>query len=875
MKQGQAAWVLRSLRVLLALAALYGAYRGQLLLGRARFTEGLVYFVIAAGVLILAQLRRPSPRAEDGQTALPPASLYARLQAGVPLTTLGWWALVLASIGVGLFFRFYQLDSQPWGVWFDEAQNGLVAQRILTDPHYRPVFIGNLSQLPALFFYAFAVSIKFLGLNIFALRLVTTVAGVLTLIFIYLLARELFDPRVALLATLLLGMMRWHVNFSRFAMHGVFMPLFMTATLYFLVRGLRGRNVGNFAAAGVMAGMGLQGYYSFLLVPGVIGLYLLHYVVFQRTISWSRLFAGVGTMIVLTAVVYGPLALWAYKHPLEFSNRLNTVTITSNRTWEEVAQVLWDSTQKHLEMFNWRGDFNGRHNLPGAPMLDLYTGFLFVLGIGYALWCWRQSGYFLLLVWMAVILQGGIWSLEWEAPQGYRTIGVTPAVAMLAALPLAVIWHLSADLIESLSFPKRWFARLPAYVVGGAVAAAAVGAGLFILARAGWLNFDTYFHKQLRNPGAWASYSTDATFVGYELRRLGGSHEVYCSAFLQGLPTVVFLSQGVPAPRRFDLARDLPFENAKPIAVLLSNNERAAFELIKRYYPNGEYTEFGPPDGGAPIVFEAVLSAEDIEATRGVTYRYQSPTASLEGRVDAVDLDWQLDQPLPLPMQAEWVGFIKVPSYASYMFEVRAPGSVELRLDGKLVATGEQTASSEAMTLAQGLHDIQMFADVREPGTIQLLWGKHPKFLTPVNSARLFSAPVQPQGLEGFYSAPEGTLRFVRIDPVVGGHFHILPLDVPYGIRWEGKLHVPTSGHYRFVIQAVDEATLTIDRTHVATTPAPNDPANLSVDMSQGDHDIEIVFHQRGGSPAYMNLYWNVPSRGFQPIPDEQFSPPL
>jgi 4-amino-4-deoxy-L-arabinose transferase-like glycosyltransferase len=852
-------WVL--LRMLLALGALGVAYHAQMLLeGRRFIEEGALYFVAAASLLIAADLRWPRVRAPDDRQAS--ASRWGKM---------AWWGLLLVAFGVGCFYRVYQLDSAPWGVWFDEAQNGLVAQHILNDPNYRPAFVGDLSQLPALFFYVWAVSIKFLGANILAIRIVPTVAGILTLIFVYLLSRELFDQRVAVLATFFLAVMRWHVNFSRFGMQGIMMPLFMTAMFYFLVRALKGRRFPNFLAAGVMAGIGLQGYYSFLLAPGVVALYLLHYVLFQRVISWGRLVLGVLVFGLATAAVYSPVALYAIRNPQQFNQRLGTVSITHNRTPQEVLQVLWRTTSRHLLMFNSTGDGNGRHNLPGAPMVDTYTGLLLVLGFGYALWRWRESGYFLLLAWMAVIIQGGIWSLEFEAPQGYRTVGLTAAVAMLAAVPLGVLWSLAAEGREAAAAGGR-LRRIASYVMTAAVLAVT----LFALVQTARINFDMYFDKQLRRSDAWASYSTDATFVGKEVARLGDDYVVYCSPFLAGVPTITFLAPNAPDPRRFEAARDLPVTDTKPAAFLLSYVERPVFDLLKTYYPHAQFVEFGPPDGGAAIALEAILSTDDIAATRGLTYRYTAKDHVQEGRIESLDLDWTSAPPLPPPFEAEWLGILKIPSYGPYTLEARLPGSAELYLDGKLVASGDHSARVDEMLLAQGLHDIKVRSQVGSAGPVQLLWQAGGAALQPVPGTQLFSAPVRRQGLEGSYFSdrPHGGLKFVRIDPFPGGHMHILPLSVPFSIRWTGQLDLPEAGSYRFIVQAVDEGSMSIDGKLLMTTPAPNQPAEATVDLSAGRHDVVIDYHQRGGSPTYINILWQPPRGGMGPLPASMFSPP-
>jgi len=174
---------------------------------------------------------------------------------------------------------------------------------------------------------------------VLALRLVATTAGILTLVFTYLLARELFDQRIAVLATFLLAVMRWHVNFSRFAMHGIFAPLFMAATFYFLVRGLKGKGVSNFVGAGMMMGVGLQGYYSFLLVPVIVACLLLHHAVFARVLPWRKLAVGVAAFGLTIAAVYAPVGIWALQHSDEFSQRTQALTITSDRPPGTVARV--------------------------------------------------------------------------------------------------------------------------------------------------------------------------------------------------------------------------------------------------------------------------------------------------------------------------------------------------------------------------------------------------------------------------------------------------------------------------------------------------------------------------------------------------------
>ena len=213
------------------------------------------------------------------------------------------------------------------------------------------------------------------------------------------------------------------------------------------------------------------------------------------------------------------------------------------------------TTRLHVLMFNSAGDNNGRHNLPGAPMLDTFTGIFFVLGLGMSLTRLWRPRYMLLLAWMVILLQPAIWSIEFEAPQALRAILVTPAVALLAALPLGALWAtaegqagIQPEGETSGGTGPTWRRRLVRlsskpwrYLVSGAVALTI----LFFLAQVAHLNFQTYFDKQLKSGDVWAAYSTAPTLVADEIERLGPDAHYLMSSTFVGQPTLEFVDPSV------------------------------------------------------------------------------------------------------------------------------------------------------------------------------------------------------------------------------------------------------------------------------------------------------------------------------------------
>ncbi len=115
-------------------------------------------------------------------------------------------ALALAAITLlALALRLNNLDSLPLGMRRDEARHGLLALRILNDPAYRPVYVPNIADIPALLFYLAAVPIRLFGAHPWTVRLIPALAGALTPLTLYFAARPLFGTRVALVAAALLA----------------------------------------------------------------------------------------------------------------------------------------------------------------------------------------------------------------------------------------------------------------------------------------------------------------------------------------------------------------------------------------------------------------------------------------------------------------------------------------------------------------------------------------------------------------------------------------------------------------------------------------------------------------------------------------------
>ena len=878
----------RALRLAGALAAFFAAYRGvQLLYHNAHITRGEVYFIASALILGiatwgLAPSAAPVAPAQDGAAAgeRAPSRWRALARAAAPdLPAAIWWLLLLCALGLAFAFRLYLIAEKPAGVWFDEAQNGLLARRILDG--YRPIFIGDLTQLPALFFYVFAGSVKVLGQSVTALRAVTTAAGILNVVLVYFLGRELFGHRAAVLATFFLGIMRWHVNFSRFAMHGIFAPLFTVAALLFLARGLNNKGWWNFPLAGIMVGIGLQGYFSYLLTPFIIAAFVLHHTVFARKLTYRRLALNLGLFGLAAAIVYSPVAVWAYRNQDQFNQRATTVTVTKDRSFTEIVDVVYKTSKQHLLMFHAAGDRNGRHNVPGEPMLDTYTGFLMVLGAGYCFWRFRDPGHFLLLAWVVIALQSGVWSLEFEAPQAYRTVAVTPAVAMLAALPLALLWQIALPPGESGPQRRSRFARAGYFGLGGIAAAATV----FMMAQAGRENYDSYFNEQLDRPDVWPGYSTDVTFIAREMRRLGTGPEYYLASNFLGQPTLEFENPywTTSTFHQFDWVTSLPgVSDDRDVVYFLDNTKTHIQAYLQDRYPTGEFFTLTPPNSDVPIVYEAIIPAEAVQAFRGVDATYTSgadPPVTV--REPALNFDWSVEAPPALlPLQARWTTFLEIPEYRTYRLRFEVPGNIRLFLDGELAVEGADRVETLRL-LYRGEHEVTIEADVDRPGLVLLSWNTPPEQQPEEQQAIPATAYFFYEGAGGgllasYYEDPnfEGQPVLQQLEPMIGNRYHAeVRINIPFTILWEGFLDVPADGQYTLTADGFEQAWVGLD----GESP-PTDRTGVAVPfvkdyiLTAGRHPIEVRFWNFPGSP-YVYLRWRQAEQPDTVIPYDYLRP--
>jgi len=176
------------------------------------------------------------------------------------------WSILGSVIIIAAALRLYNLGGPS--LWFDEAITSNAAEAVLRTGE--PVFPSGFVYDRALpHSYVVAASFELFGVSEFAGRLPSVVFGLLTVLALYLLGREVGDGRVGLVAAVLAGLAAWEVAWTRQVRMYPMLQLFFVTGFLLLFRSHSGGRwrfgyVASFVAVSVLASqVHVQGYLLF------------------------------------------------------------------------------------------------------------------------------------------------------------------------------------------------------------------------------------------------------------------------------------------------------------------------------------------------------------------------------------------------------------------------------------------------------------------------------------------------------------------------------------------------------------------------------------------------------------------------------------
>ncbi|RLC35407.1 MAG: hypothetical protein DRH33_08575, partial [Candidatus Nealsonbacteria bacterium] len=261
-----------------------------------------------------------------------------------------------------------------------------------------------------------------------------------------------------------------------------------------------------------------------------------------------------------------PLGIYFLKNPQDFISRAAGVSIFAQK---EPLRAFGKSLTSHLLMFNFRGDFNWRHNISGKPLLFWPVGILFLIGVIYSVWKILKPRklvnslqfivYCFFLSWWFIMLLPGILTIE-GIPHSLRTIGASPPTFVFAAIGLHLIF---SKALPKLNLRPRSLAKI------GLLVALLILVVSFVFAQ-----YWRYFWLWGKNPEVEGAFTKSYVELGKYLNSFSSDFKKYVIVNQPGVSV-----NGIPMPSQtVEFIERTKFKEPQAIYLLPEDLEKIKIE---------------------------------------------------------------------------------------------------------------------------------------------------------------------------------------------------------------------------------------------------------------------------------------------------------
>ena len=442
------------------------------------------------------------------------------LSAGRELLVLG---LLLA---VGVWLRTVDFNTNPTGMNHDAAWNGMYANYIRGGGEHTPYTAAAWGR-ETLFMYVVVPFQTWFGSSAAAVQAASTVMGLLALLPLYLLARELFGVTAGIASLGFFAASGWHWVFSRVGWRCIGVPPFEALALFGLWRALHRGGVAAWLLAGAATALSIYTYNAARIVPLMIGALVIVHLVFDRK-RWKAIFGGALAALVSFLTVGGPMLWYAANNWIKFQGRAEHLLGA-----RAGSRSLAANAGSAFAMFNYRA--GGNDFFVSEPLLEPIAGVFFLVGALVLVCRVREANARFVVVGFALSLLPGLLSF----PNGNRCITAMPFVYV-------VIGAGCAAAVQSVAFAWR---AAGARLVAGALL------GLFVVGA----TVETYgSFVGSRRPNL-RGVSASATAAGEYLQGFGGKYRKFAVSSSWPRYTLMYLgfTGGNPLEPDITLGRSL------------------------------------------------------------------------------------------------------------------------------------------------------------------------------------------------------------------------------------------------------------------------------------------------------------------------------
>jgi 4-amino-4-deoxy-L-arabinose transferase-like glycosyltransferase len=744
------------------------------------------------------------------------------------------YSVFIFAAGLIIFSR--ELSEVPPGIHGDEVIEENLGRQ-LVNGYIMPVFNDNGQfQLTVLHNWIVGVAGKIFGTDITTGRWLSIIVGASSLIFVYLLVKELFNRRAAVLSSAFLSCFFMQIFYSRFNHPWIWVPGFAVPAFYFFIRGMKKGSPAYFAAAGVFLGIDLYFYSAakaspFVLLAFIIMQFLRKETRREVTANWR----GLVVMALAAVFVFSPVIDYMIHFPGSYFKRMSSLRVVTGIPVKfEDYSYLAANIIKNIQMYFTESAIGYCHNLPGKPFFDPFISFFALAGLGYLAFTWKRKSSAFIASWVFfAALPGFLSKLGPEDPYPARMVLEIPAIMIVTALGLERIMAK----VESL-WPRLLKPVMPLVA-------------LYVFSWFAFNNLRDYFVMFRNDPHTKAYYryidKLDADYIMKNPDKkillspvLGwnyyfGVFDALSGGKLQSQMTIEDVS--------LLTLSDIYDEKGRATTLIGEGIYYKLFPIFKEYFPNASIgIQWDPyfwqldfdstikncygwkyPDKTIALNrFYSWFYMFDNDVRTVRTTRAEIPASDIK---DVFSLGAEFydkgrktgESPAVFPMSVEKGGFDKID--ISGLLDVPQYGSYEFRVDGaqgKLFINGGRVAGR--VELYKGLHRIRLAIGKTDGPAVALSWKKEgePVFMTVERRYLIRSDKVF--GLLATYSNM-GKVIYRELEPAIDYRLYYYnkrpafpyTTDNGYKVEWEGRLLIKDSGVYKFKMHSFYDSVITIN----------------------------------------------------------------
>ncbi len=461
---------------------------------------------------------------------------------------------LLLILAIATCLRVFRLANNPNGFFCDEASNGYDSYSILDtlrDQHgqFLPLFARALDDYrPSLYIFLTIPFIKIFGLNEFATRFPAAVVGILTVLVLYYLAKEIFCEKVGLISAGLLAISPWHIQFSRIAFEVILIPLLLTLGILFFIKSLKNANYLILSAVSFAVSL-----HTYQAARVFISLFVLGLAILYRQHLWQHKKQSLIATVVFLIIFIPLFSFWI--------SPAGMARAKSARVETNLATIL----QYYLSYFNpvflfFKGDPILRHS--PSKLGELYYFEIISVAVGFFYICREKfQGKSILFLWLALYpIPAALTSPE----HALRAISGVPLLAIFSGFGIVKLldlcdsfacWETGRSFcrgdIADLPRPDRKKKKLSTFIVGFILVAS-----LAILTERYFISYPKYSIKDweygMREAITYAeNHSYDRVVMSNKIyHRKCGSIHVFIPFYTQYSPTEYQRSPISPQTRK-------------------------------------------------------------------------------------------------------------------------------------------------------------------------------------------------------------------------------------------------------------------------------------------------------------------------------------